>query len=275
MADEAITTDPVANPVSAPARQVTIIKLEQLSLTEDIRLREKDDENTIADYASIYAQYIEDLAVAESLVETKVVDFIDKAKAVRPLGELIAFQEGDRYFVVDGRLRFLAAQRAGMKELPCVVYRDRNEAIRAALESNKHGLRLSKGDRVKCVEIAIKALAIASNREIARMLGCSPRTIDLIVAQNQLRETGQKVMGKDGKMYDATKKPKATPKKPKAASGLVKLLNAVKSSKLGDEERVGSFVEVVKTMVNDGIADDNRRQEFLQRLQNEVVGGHN
>ena len=250
-----------------------MVELGRITLTDDIRFRVKDDESTIADYASIYGQYLEDLAVAESLVEAQVVDSIDTTKAVCPLGVISILQEGERYLVVEGRLRFLAAQRAGMKELPCEVYTDRDAALRAALGKNRHGLPLSKADRVNCVKIAISKLAISSNREIARILGCSPRAVDLIVVQNQLREPGQKVMGRDGKLYGA-KKPKATEKKPKVDNTLVKLLNALKLSKTDDDEkRVGSFVEAVKKMLTEGIADDKHRQEFLHRVREIVEGG--
>ena len=252
---------------------LTTVGLERMNLTDDFRFRVKDDENTIAEYASIYGQYLEDLSVAESLVEAQVVDSIDVSKAVCPLGAITVLQEGDRYFVVEGRLRFLAAERAGMKELPCEIYTDRDEALRTALGNNKHGLPLSKADRVNCIKIAITKLAISSNREIARMLGCSPRAVDLIVVQHQLREPGQKVMGRDGKLYGA-KKPKATEKKPKADNTLVKLLNALKLSKTDDDEkRVGSFVEAVKKMLTEGIAEDKHRQEFLQRVREIVEGG--
>ena len=169
-----------------------------------------------------------------------------------------------------------------MKELPCVIHTDRKVAIRSGLESNgKHGVPLSKEDRIKCTVIAISELLVSSNREIAKMLGCSSRWIDQIVIQYNLRDPDKKVLGKDGKWYGASKELGADDPEPKKSDpakmqkkterSLEKLLTALKSFHTDDQERVTPLIDVVKTIVSNGFTDDAHRREFLKRIQNEVV----
>jgi len=130
----------------------------QLNLSDDFRFRYADDEATISDYEEIYRQYRDDREISKS--------------ARCPLGAITVLCEGDgKYVVVAGRLRFLAAQRAGLEALQCVVITDRDEALRIGLESNRHGLPLTGQDRALCISIAVTRLSGLSNRRIAAMIG--------------------------------------------------------------------------------------------------------
>jgi hypothetical protein len=74
------------------------------------------------------------------------------------------------------------------------------EAITIGLGSNKHGLPLNRGDKKRCIEIAVKEFPKWSNRRIADQIGCSEAHVRRIVNVCELR-TDTHVEGKDGKSY--------------------------------------------------------------------------
>jgi len=266
------------------SRKSQAIATGQLILTDDFRFRIEDDESTIGDYEEVYKQYRDDRELSKSLR--------------CPLGAITVLCEGEgRYVVVAGRLRFLAAQRAGLETLQCVVVTDREEAIRIGLEDNRHGLPLTGQDRAKCIRIAITRLSGLSNRRIAAMIGCAPRTVDGIVTKYKLRSDTPLVEGLDGKGY-RQKKGRKAPKAEKATAGTPDLAvvdngsetddasqtAAVKATSdrpfdkvraileptpTDDRQRVHTYLDIVKDIVAEGFSEESSRQEFLKSLKAE------
>ena len=268
-----------------------MVVLGQIFLTDEFRFRVEDDENTIAEYEGIYGQFKYDHSLLKS----------EKC----PLDAITVLREEEgKYLVVAGRLRFLAAQRADLATLPCIVITDRKEAFRIGLESNKHGLPLNRQDRVNCTMRAIAKLPDLSNRTIARMIGCSARTVDEIVKTHHLRSNMQLVKGQDGKAYNNVfrgVRESTSVGTAKRAEGVSMPLEAVTGTEqtagvmcvnttskenpveilwttlepllADDQQRVHTCLDFVKTVVSKGFTDEKQRQEFLRLLETELFDG--
>ena len=182
-----------ANSAHLASKKVLEIPLGQIRLTDKYRFRVRDDENTIEKYTVLCRQYLVDKAE-------------DKESAEYPYDDpIVVLYENGVYHVIAGWHRFQAAQRAGMKEIRCIVLTDPAEAVQIGIGSNRHGLPLNDDDKTHCIKMAVPALAL-SNRMIAKLVGCSSRHVDKVVEKYQLRTGSQLVMGKDGKMHPASKK---------------------------------------------------------------------
>lgn len=245
---------------AVPASQeTTVIVLSKIIADDKYCFRVKVDDATVSAYAEIYAQYLDDST------KLNAVEF--------PLGPIHVFCEKGKYYVVAGRHRLRAAEKAGLAEMPCIVLTDRKEAIRVGLTSNRHGLALNAKDKAHCIRIAVVEFGSEmSNRAIADMIGCSDRYVGKIVNEEGLREGSQFVKGLDGKTY------KVEPKSEKPAEDTLssdktfqKVLSVLRLSDVDDQQRVQPFVDIVKTIVNDGFKDDQYRQAFLQMLQEEIA----
>ena len=217
------------------------IILSQIATDEKYCFRVKVDAQTVAEYAELYEQYLDDSTKENS--------------ATFPLGAITVLREGDdKFIVVAGRLRFEAAKKANLAEMPCIVLTDAREAIRVGLESNRHGLALNSKDKAHCIKIAVVEFGgEMSNRGIANLIGCSSRYVDKVVKEGKLRAGTQLVRGGDGKMYKVeSEKPEET-KGDTADTGLepekafAKVLSALKLSDADDQQRVQSFVDVVRS----------------------------
>jgi len=275
-----ITTTPVVETPQQEGgtRKSQDVAIGQLILSDDFRFRVSDDEATISDYEEIYRQYREDQEISKS---TRC-----------PLGVLtVLAQEDGKYVVVVGRLRFLAAQKAGLETLQCVVITDRDKALHIGLESNRHGLPLTGQDRTRCVCMAITRLSGLSNRKIATMIGCPPSTVNAIVRKYKLRSDTPCVEGLDGKKYRQKKseavsaKPttagktdpsvntngttidETAPKMPGTARPLEKVQAALGVSKSDDRQRLKAYLGIVKDIVAKGFNDEKFQQDFLENLK--------
>ena len=178
------------------SQEAQMIALAEINLTDEYRFRVRDDDNTIDHYAEIWQQYLDDIAT-------------DRESALSPFEAIVVLlQEDGTYIVIAGRHRFQAAQKVGLKEIPCIVLTDRQEAIRIGLESNRHhGLQLNDGDKKHCIKIAVATLSDKfSNRMIADIIGCSSGLVNKVVKKYQLRTDAQLTEGKDGRMRSAPKK---------------------------------------------------------------------
>jgi ParB-like chromosome segregation protein Spo0J len=270
-------------------QEVRMIVLEEIRLTDKYKFRVGDDERTIAVYAEIYRQFLNDSG-------------IDKSVKCQ-FGAIHVLREDDAYYVIAGRHRFLAAKKAGMKEILCIVLTDNKEAIQIGLESNKHGLPLNNRDKAHCIRIAVLTFPDLSNRRIAEMIGCNSRYVDRIVEKEQLRTGTQLVKGKDGKTYKANKKrskpaqqqeelantssdtvPSVAEAEPVATEQIAmsrstvrsfdQLKAALESVPTDERARVRVYVDIVKTIIAEGFTDDNYRQDFLQQLRSEIIDFH-
>jgi len=279
--DVSLTTMPSdITPKQNRARKSQAIALGQLILSDDFRFRVADDEATISDYEEVYRQYREDKE--------------EISKSTRcPLGAITVLCQGDgKFVVVVGRLRFLAAQRAGLETLQCVVIPDRDEALRLGLESNRHGLPLTGQDRALCISIAVTRLSGLSNRRIATMIGCPPSTVNVIVNKYKLRSETPCVVGLDGKKYRQRKRKAVTGDTTTAGKSDTSVINdgtafdmmaltagsdrpfdkmraVLGMSDSDDSQRVQTYLGIVKDMVAEGFSEERFQQEFMQSLESE------
>jgi hypothetical protein len=108
------------------------------------------------------------------------------------------------------------------------------------------------------------------------MIGCSDRYVGKSVNAEGMRIGTQVVRGKDGKSYKVEPKPEKSAENielPTPEKSFEKVLTALKLSDVDDQQRVQSFVDVVKAMASRGFKDDQYRQEFIQMLQSEITAG--
>jgi hypothetical protein len=271
--DVSTTTPSDETPEQTRARKPQAIAIGQLILSDDFRFRYENDEATIGDYEEIYRQHREDREISKS--------------ARCPLGTLtVLCQEDDKYVVVAGRLRFLAAQRAGLETLQCVVITDRDEALRIGLESNRHGLPLTVQDRALCISIAVTRLSGLSNRKIATMIGCPASTVNAVVNKYKLRSDKPTVVGLDGKKYRQRKSRKDSAAETTTATGtdpstiangstidetcsrpFDKMRAALGITNADDSQRVHTYLGIVKDIVAEGFSNEVFQQEFLANLK--------
>lgn len=93
--------------------------------------------------------------------------------------------------------------------------------MREALGSNKHGLKLSSGDKKKAIIMAVQAFPNYSNVMIAELIGCSESYVRKVKESENLEvRTGanpdERVIGKNGKPQARHKKPRKTDAEPSA-----------------------------------------------------------
>ena len=254
--------------------ETQMIPLEHIELSDDYHFRAQDDEDTIESYADILRQYCDDLAEGQSVSYPFT--------AITVLNE-----QDDVYYVISGRHRFQAAEKAGIEEIACIVFTDRIEAIQEGLKSNRqHGLRLNNADIAHCIKLALNELKW-SNRRIADLLGCSRQYVDKI-AKTMRSSSQDMVIGKDGKEYPASGECKKT-KKNSTEDEVLEIAAQTVSSKtpsnqndhIVDElqaalnltvdtpKRSDALFDVFKTIVADCFKNNQVRRAFLQKVQQE------
>lgn len=125
-------------------------------------------------------------------------------------------QNGDAW-LPDGIHRLEGAIQAGVKILVEFHEGTRAQAIEFGIQANRHhGLRWSKADQKRVIDMAIKEFGDRSDRWLADLCGVSPTTIGAarkqVSSSGHLKKSAPKTrVGKDGKSQPASKPPK--PKK--------------------------------------------------------------
>lgn len=166
------------------------LRVDQISISEDFRCREKECETTVESYSDIFSDYKQ----AKS----------EGCNMEYPFPPIVVWKVDDKYEVVAGFHRFLAALKAGLKEIFVIVFDGTKEdAIWLAMKDNmKHGLPLGRGDLKLCIIKARKIFPEKSSRMIAKELGCSRSYVSKV--DDELATSGQlskpeKRVGLDGK----------------------------------------------------------------------------
>lgn len=135
--------------------ELKYLKLSQLSC----------DENQIRRQGLWQAEEDEELeSLAYSIKEVGLVNPL----VVKALGE-------DRYQVVAGERRFLAAQRAELESIPCFVLDKSEEALDYQLAENFHRKDLDPLAKAHVVKLLKKRHI--EDQKVAKLLGVSPATI--------------------------------------------------------------------------------------------------
>lgn len=156
----------IVTPDEQEPRLIPVCMIEQ---SEELSFREKTDQETIDRYSELWVEYKEEQAKTDEVLKP-------------PFPPIAVFETGEeKYAVVAGVHRWKSAQKAEIAEILCIVLTDRKEAIlRGARDNHKHGLRSSKGDLRQCIKVVKKEFGEKSNREIAKLLGCSHTYVNRI-----------------------------------------------------------------------------------------------
>lgn len=148
--------------------KVVEIKLSDITVDRKYQIRVNDhDEATVKEYQAIYKE-------SPDSMEPIVCVLID--------GVL---------YLAAGFQRHKSAGQAGRKTIRArVIEGDEKTAFRESLSSNKHGLKLSSGDKKKAIRIARKTFPGLPNTEIARMIGCVESYVRKVVKEDTQGRTG-------------------------------------------------------------------------------------
>lgn len=160
-----------------------------------LRTRAAVDQPTVDDYQAAYS-----------------------AKGGDPLPPVHVWQVGERLLLTAGEHRILAAQAAGIKTLPAKFFKGTDlQALEDGIADNaRHGRRRTPEDNRVAIEklMAFPEYETIGDRELARLLGCSPTTIGKYRPKKP-----EVVTGRDGREYNTTnlrsETKKAAAEKPK------------------------------------------------------------
>src|SRR5262249_26911096 len=114
------------------------------------------------------------------------------------------FHDGNEYYLAHGFHRMLAATRANITELPCIVHSGSvQDAIWFSLATNiENGERRSAADKRHAVEIALVKFPEKIQEQIAKHVGCSQGYVAKVAGElipgNKLNLPATR-KGKDGK----------------------------------------------------------------------------
>jgi len=218
--------------------------------------------------------------------------------------------DGCRYWLADGHHRYLAAHRRGYQKMPVrIIEGSHDDAILAAVKLNsKNGLRFNDDDWEKIIPLIAgkDQWKDWTNRRLAEELHCGRSTVDRYRPTVSVGPGGatEKRVGKDGKMYKATKskKPKtdsapsaatepmpldisATPNDPPPTTEVLpvktdvtqpgqgkKPLDAIAEAKVG-EERIFEMLSTLTERINEWFdsAPAELREDFAERLRKQIA----
>lgn len=165
--------------------------IQALTFDPELQVRVRIDDDRIA-------QYAECMATEEDM------------KAFPPVE---IFYDGVKYWLADGHHRRAAAEKAGHSKIWAVVKSGtHDDALWAAITGNgKQGFGMTREDKKRAIEIAIKKWPEKSMRIIAEAVGTSPQTVmrikDQLFQMEQLN-LPETTVGKDGKSRPAKQKTK-------------------------------------------------------------------
>lgn len=153
-----------------PTEKITISKL---TLSDDVRPREKLNPKTVKDYKAMYAEAAEE-------------------NKPPPLPEPKVFRDGrGQLWVSSGFHRVTAAIEAGLKELDCDVHEGgkRDAILDAMSHNNKDGERKTAADRAMCVNRLLNdsSWREMSVSEIARATGASRRSVQRMIDRRKAK----------------------------------------------------------------------------------------
>lgn len=113
-----------------------------------------------------------------------VEEYVEALREGAMLPPVQVVKIAERLVLVDGRHRIAAWMALDMPvDAVAVAECSEAEALEWALAANmRHGMRRNQGDVARCIELALGMWPEASQREIARRVGCSHTRVNQIVA---------------------------------------------------------------------------------------------
>lgn len=127
---------------------------------------------------------------------------------------IVLFHDGNRHYLADGFHRFMAAQRLKFADIDADVRPGtKDDALWFALGANKkNGKRLNSTDLQHAIRLAFETWPDKSAHEIAAQVGCTQQWVSARRAQvTTTCHLPDRVTGRDGKSYPATRPVKQTP----------------------------------------------------------------
>ena len=121
-------------------------------------------------------------------------EIIEEAGTEWPFPPLDVFHDGTDYYVADGFHRLLGARRTKRGSIPCIVHKGTatDARIFAMTANDQHGMRMTRADKRACVEWLLKNGGKMTQAAIAAAAGVTPRTVKMIVAdQNPVSIAGK------------------------------------------------------------------------------------
>jgi uncharacterized ParB-like nuclease family protein len=182
--------------------EMTTIELGKIQIMDTLRCRKSENEKTIREYSETFKEY--QMAIDRGELPTY------------PFPSIKVWYHNGRYYLLGGFHRVTAARWAGLDTIQAeVFYGSEDEAFEIALADNKHGLKLSSGDKKYSIRKALLRFPDKSLRAIAKEIGCSVSHVSVI--NKELHAIGdlkpvEKRCGLDRKEH--TVKPKSKNKQP-------------------------------------------------------------
>lgn len=145
--------------------------------------------------------------------ETVVDAYAEAMKHLAEGGEgkafppVVLFDDGQHKYLADGFHRTLAAQRIGAVEIAADVRKGtQQDALWFALGANAlHGKQLTRDDKRHAIILALKTWPDRSLNMIADQIGCARSYVQRVGDEVAPRGHVEKVTGKDGKSYPASR----------------------------------------------------------------------
>ena len=141
------------------------------------------------------------IAINEDVV-SDYADIIQKAGTEWPFPPIDVFYDGTDYFDADGFHRYLAALRTKRASIPCKIHKGtaRDALIFGMTANDRHGLRMTRADKRKCVEWFLDDDSKLTQKAIAESTGVSTSLIKKIIAERNPASISGKIPPKgDGK----------------------------------------------------------------------------
>lgn len=133
-----------------------------------------------------------------------VAEYLEAMESGSSFPPIVAFYDGEDYWLADGFHRLEAYQRLGKQKVDVEVYNGtKREAQLYAMQANlKHGLRATRADKQKAVLVLLQDEEWSkwSQEEIARRAGVAPTTVTNIRKRYGIEASAEKTYTKNGRV---------------------------------------------------------------------------
>lgn len=205
-----------------------------------------------------------------------VSEYLEAMESGSSFPPVVAFYDGEDYWLADGFHRLEAYQRLGRKKVDVEVYNGtKREAQLYAMQANiKHGLRATRADKQKAVLILLQDEEWSkwSQEEIARRAGVAPTTVANLRKRHGIEASTERTYTKDGRVHSmqtATIGKRATEREAKPATLQTRELPVLDSKEQAKAQefalRYGVSLELATYYQK--VAKTKRQQDSIDRAQ--------
>lgn len=176
---------------------------------EQAHRHNSDDEAVEDDTVELRLEQIQvrdDLRVREKISSTLVKEYAAAIRSGEELPAVTVFQSGEDFWLTDGSHRYAAAEQAGKHIIKCVVRRGNYmEALAHAAGANRrHGLRMSRADKQRAIGLLLlcEEHRDESDRVLADIAGVDHKTVakrrSEMVTSGEIPQSEERT-GRDGR----------------------------------------------------------------------------